>query len=656
MSIELIAQQEGVQHLLTGNDAIARGALEAGVKVVAGYPGTPSSEIIEHISKIADHRDLYVEWSTNEKVAMEVAAAASFAQLRSMCVMKQNGMNVASDFLLHLSYSGIRGGMVIVSCDDPGGLSSANEGESRHFAKLHEIPLLEPGTFQEAKDMACWAFALSEAIGSPVLLRSVTKMSHASGGVRFGKLPPKTCRAEFKCHGDFLDPKNGAMFSTPVALKHGKLQEKMRRAATLFEDSPFNTYTDADNPEFLIITSSACFMYCKEAIHSLGLRDRVGLLKLGTSWPLPSNLIEKILKKADRLMVVEEIIPFLEENLKVWVAERHDTLGGKTFYGKANGYLPPVGEMTPDFVITALERAMDLKGSSNQCAESEYVQASQKIFDELILPDRAQTFCPGCPHRASYWSIRRALEKDGRQGFVCGDIGCYFMGSLPCGYTTNKTGHAMGSGIAVASGFAQLSRFGLTQPVLAVCGDSTFFHAVMPGLANAIHHNANLVLMVLDNSGTAMTGFQSHTGLDKGAMGESARPIDISAVCSAMGASVTIGDPFELVQTQETLNRLMDARDGVQVLILRQPCALSPLRRHTQDYEMSVDPDLCIGESCGCNRLCTRVFKCPGLSWDRDKGKAAINSLLCVGCGVCASICPSGAINKKEVARPCHKQ
>lgn len=648
MSIELIAKPAGSPCLLTGNDAIARGALEAGVKVVAGYPGTPSSEIIEHLSAVADRADIYVEWSTNEKVAMEVAAAGSFSRLRAMCVMKQNGMNVASDFLLHLSYSGIRGGMVIVSCDDPGGLSSANEGESRHFARLHEIPLLEPCTFQEAKDMTRWAFELSETIGSPVLLRSVTRMSHASGSVSLGEIPLDAPQARFSCWGDFLDRNNGAMFSTPVALKHKQLQKSVDRAAELFETSPFNTYTEGAEAELLIVTSSACYMYCKEAVHALGIGDRVGLLKLGTSWPLPSQLVAKCFEKFERILVVEEVISFLEDNLKILTADRSESLGCKTFFGKASGHLPATGEMSPDHVTSALGCILDLEIHSSDMAG--YTQKSKKIFDALNLPDRAHTFCPGCPHRATYWSVRRALERDGRQGFVCGDIGCYFMGSLPCGYTTNKTGHAMGSGIAVASGFAQLFRFGMDQPVLAVCGDSTFFHAVMPGLANAVHHNADLVLLVLDNSGTAMTGFQSHTGLDRGAMGESARAIDISAVCEAMGATVTQGNPFEIHETRRTLNRLMDKKDGVQVLVLKQPCALSPQRRHSRDYHMSIDKDKCIGESCGCNRLCTRVFKCPGLIWNRKTGKADINSLLCVGCGVCASICPSGAINKKEVA------
>ena len=285
-------QKEGTEVLLMGNEAIARGALEAGVRVAAGYPGTPSSEIIETLSRFAETGKLYVEWSTNEKVAMEVAAAASFAGLRSLCVMKQNGVNVASDFLLHLTGSGTRGGMVLVTCDDPGALSSVNEGESRHFARLMEIPLIEPADFQEAKEMTRWAFALSEEIRNIVMLRSVTRMSHASGNVVLGALPPAGGKAEFRCDGPVADPERGPMISAPVIEKHRLQQEKIRKAVALFETSPFNAYAGPERPELLIITSSACTLYSREAVSLLGAEGRVGILKLGTTWPVPPALLK----------------------------------------------------------------------------------------------------------------------------------------------------------------------------------------------------------------------------------------------------------------------------------------------------------------------------------------------------------------------------
>lgn len=643
---QLTNRNDGMQVLLMGNESIARGALEAGVSVASGYPGTPSSEIIETLSKVAREMDIYVEWSVNEKVALEVAAAASFARLRALCVMKQNGVNVASDFLLHLAGSGVRGGIVLVACDDPGALSSVNEGESRHFSKMVEIPLLEPGDFQEAKDMTKWAFELSENLKSLVMIRSVTRMSHASGNVKLGKLADTSKKAEFHFDGFILDPDEGVIISAPVTYKHELQQGKAARARELFETSPFNTYEGPDKPELLIITSSACTLYSREAISLLGLQDRVGLLKFGATWPLPPKLLKKRLAATDKVLIVEEVIPFLEDNVKIIAAEGAAEIGLKTFYGKNDGMIPMTGEMNPDIVTAALCKIM---GIAYTAMPAEYEQKVQPLLFTMA-PHRELTFCPGCPHRASFWNIHAALEKDGRKGFVCGDIGCYSMGLLPCGYNTMKTLHSMGSGMGVASGFGKLGRFGMKQPVLAVCGDSTFFHAVMPALANAVHHNANITLVVLDNSGTAMTGFQSHSGLTVNAMGETVPALDIANICRAIGAKVTIKDPFDLEDSQNTLNRLMEEKEGVQVMIMRQLCGLSPERKAVKRYEVRVDQDVCIGEDCGCNRLCTRIFRCPGLVWDKNMKKARIDDVICAGCGVCSFVCPSGAIKKEEAA------
>jgi indolepyruvate ferredoxin oxidoreductase alpha subunit len=629
-----------------GNEAMARGALEAGVSVIAGYPGTPSSEIIESLAKISKERHLYVEWSTNEKVAMEVAAAASFAGLRSLCVMKQNGVNVASDFLLHLAASGTRAGMVLVSCDDPGALSSANEGESRHFARLVEIPLLEPGDFQEAKDMIKWAFDLSEEIRNLVMVRGVTRLSHASGNVIIGDLPDTEQTAYFKHDGSFLDSMEGPMLSFPVAPKHKQQQEKLRQAVAKFEECPFNTYSGPETPELLIITSSACNLYTKEAVNLLAVRDRIGILKLGTTWPLPPKLMEKYMGLTDKILIVEEVIPFLEENVKILAAELAPKIGGKIFFGKRDGSIPSVGEMNPDLVIAALSKILNV----NYTTVSESYANRAKELASLGAPAREMTFCPGCPHRASFWSIHNVLKMDNREGFVCGDIGCYSLAMLPTGFGAMKTLHAMGSGTGLASGFGKLGEFGMDQPALAVSGDSTFFHAVLPALVNAAHQESDITLVVLDNSGTAMTGFQPHPGLPVDAAGNEAPIIDIPSVCRGMGAGVKICDPFDLEETRNTLFELLEKKQGVQVLILKQICALSPEKKGTKKYDMSVDETICVGENCGCNQLCTRIFKCPGLIWDKEEGEARIDEVICAGCGVCASICPSGAILRKEAA------
>ena len=644
----LIDEGKHIQHLLMGNEAIVRGALEAGINVASGYPGTPSSEIIESFSKVARQRNLYVEWSTNEKVASEVAAAASFAGLRSMCVMKQNGVNVASDFLLHLASSGTRGGMLLVTCDDPGALSSVNEGESRLFARLLEIPLLEPGDFQEAKDIVRWAYDLSEKIGNLVMLRSVTRLSHASGNVQFGPLPDTAARAKFTYSGPLLDPVTGPVVSMILAapeLQHGPQQEKLKRAEEMFETCPFNTYTGPADPEWLIVTSSICSLYSREAVTLLGLEERVGILKLATTWPLPRKLLKRHLASARNVLFVEEVAPTLEDHVKVIAAESFDEIGAKKFYGKKSGHLPSVGELNPDLVTAALSRLCDIPYKS---APTAFVREVKALADRYA-PPRAMTFCPGCPHRASYWSIYNALQLDGRNGFVCGDIGCYVMGMMPAGFNTVKTLHAMGSGSGIASGFGKLKQFGMDQPILSVCGDSTFFHAAMPALANAIHQRSPFTLVLLDNRGTAMTGFQPHPGSPVNVMGDEAPSVDLAKLCRAMGAKVEESDPFELEKTREKLNHLLEYEEGAKVLILRQACALSPEKRGKKKYELTVDEDRCRGEQCGCNRLCTRIFGCPGLIWDREKQVSRINDIICTGCGVCSDICPAGAIIKKEV-------
>ncbi|MBI5604602.1 MAG: indolepyruvate ferredoxin oxidoreductase [Deltaproteobacteria bacterium] len=640
---KLNEDKEGIRVLMMGNEAIVRGALEAGVNVAAGYPGTPSSEIIENLSKVAQERHLYVEWSTNEKISLEVAAAASFAGLRAICPMKQNGVNVASDFLLHLAGSGTRGGLVLVTCDDPGALSSANEGESRHFARMIEIPLLEPGDFQEAKDMTKWAFELSEELKNVVMLRSVTRMSHASGMVRLGKLPERMVKAEFKCRGPLLDQETGPVSSMPVVYHHTLQQEKLRRARELFEESPFNTYEGPEKPELLVITGSACTLYCREAIHLLGLKDRVGLLKLGTTWPLPPKFMKKYLALTEKILIVEEVIPFLEDSVKILAAEQAAEIGIKTFYGKNDGTIPMVGELNPDLVAAGLSKIM---GAPYASMDGEYAKEAQEAAGALA-PERDLTFCPGCPHRASFWSIHKALQLDNRKGFVCGDIGCYSLGARPAGFSTVKIAHAMGSGLGLACGFGKLEAFGMDQPTLTVCGDSTFFHAALPALVNAVHHEANTTLIILDNSGTAMTGFQPHPGLPINALGQAAPQIDIAKVCEAMGAKVVIRDPFELEETRATINALLE-EEGIKVLILRQICALSPEKKGKKSHTMRIDESRCLGEECGCNRLCTRVFRCPGLIWDKEKKKSRIDEVICAGCGVCADICTSGAIRREE--------
>ncbi|HYQ60286.1 MAG TPA: thiamine pyrophosphate-dependent enzyme, partial [Desulfatiglandales bacterium] len=493
--MSLIAQDApGKTILLMGNEAIARGALEAGVKVCAAYPGNPSSEIIGSLSSVAESMDLHVEWSVNEKVAMEVVAAASFAGLRGLCSMKQNGLNVAADFLLNLNLTGTQGGLVVVVADDPGGISSTNEEDSRIFAKIGNLPLLEPATFQEAKDITRWAFSLSEDLGLPVMVRSVTRVSHARGNVRLDSLPPPVTKARF----DISRPR----LAFPPLASHKTLLQKFDRVRPIADASPYNVYRGPEEPELLLIPSGSGCMYSLEAVINLGIQNRVGLLKFGTTWPLPEALVLKHLKASETILFIEEVDPFLENNVKELFAQHCMDVGLKRFYGKATGTIPRAGEITPEIVTSALQNMLKV---GYRPRSEDYTAKAHAAAAELV-PARALGFCAGCPHRATYWAVKRALALDGREGIVLGDIGCYGLGMGPSGFYQMKTIHAMGSGAGLAAGLGQLDRFGLTQPVLAVCGDSTFYHAAMPALVNARYNGANFVLLLLDNSATAMTG------------------------------------------------------------------------------------------------------------------------------------------------------
>jgi indolepyruvate ferredoxin oxidoreductase alpha subunit len=508
-----------------------------------------------------------------------------------------------------------------------------------------EIPLLEPANFQEAKDLTKWAFELSEKIRNVVILRSVTRMSHASGNVICGKLPEKFRTARFISEGSVMDPMRGPVVSTPVVIKHGLQQKKLQTAAELFEKSPFNNYTGPKHPELLIITSSACYLYSRENVDLLNLQKRVGILKLSCTWPLPERLLKKYLRLTDKIMVVEEVLPFLEENIKVAAMGMLKETGIKTFYGKMDKTLPSVGELNPDIVAAALGRIMKVKVKSLPAAYKREIEKAAPL-----IPPREQTFCPGCPHRASFWNINTALKLDGREGIVCGDIGCYAMASLSpaIGFHTVRTLHSMGSGAGLASGFAKLEAFGLDKPVMAVCGDSTFYHAVIPALINARHNKADITFIVLDNAGTAMTGFQPHPGINESAIGEPLPSVDIAAICAAIGAKVAVSDPFDLEGTSKILTSFMAERGSLKVLIMKQACALSPEKKGKRKYQMKVNEELCLGDNCGCNRLCARIFRCPALTWDRTKKKALIDEVICAGCGVCYSICPQKAIIRTE--------
>ena len=639
----------GSTGLLMGNEAVARGALEAGIGVASSYPGSPSSEVIPAIAEAAAERDIYVEWSTNEKVAAEVAAGASFAGIRSLCVMKQNGANVAADFIVNLNMTGIgSGGMVIFISDDPGGGTSNNEQDSRTIAKWIDNPLMEPSSAQEAKEMIKWAYEVSEAVSLLTFVRGVGRISYTRSNVVAGELPDKAKpKAVFPEIWDRNNPRKSRFTSGPFPVFHAPLHQKLEKVREIFESSSFNSYTGPEKPELLIITCGASTSYCIEGVNELNLSDRVGILKLGTTWPLPEKLVAKHLHATRKVLFVEEMDPFVERSVMELAAALLPATAHLTFFGARSGHLTPYGELSTDIVIDALGDIMGITYKPRDAAYDDMAVEAAKL-----VPNRPINLCPGCPHRATFWAVKNAVRLDGRNGFVCGDIGCYSMGFAGPGFYQTRTSHAMGSSAGVASGLGKLGRFGFDQPVLAICGDSTFYHAVMPALANGVYNNSNFTLIIADNSATAMTGFQPHPGTGQTATGEPAKIVELEAVCRAMGASVEICDPFDLEKSIATLLRMMEDEGGIKVVIMRHMCQLVKAKRKiAPSYKMHVDGTKCLADNCGCHRLCTRLFGCPGLMVDAETGKAAIDEALCVGCGLCADVCPAHAIIREEVNR-----
>ncbi len=631
--------EPGRRVLLMGNEAIARGALEAGVHFCAAYPGSPSSEILGVLSRAASLFDLYAEWSANEKVALEGACGAAFTGLRALAAMKQNGVNVASDLLTAVALTGTPGGLVLVVCDDPGGISSTNEVDTRHYARLADVPLLEPATFQEAKDMVRWAFELSEELELLCMFRSVTRISHARGIVELGPLGRPKRQARMTPEQRYA--------SLPPCPKRKELKDKLARAAALFDLSPFNRYEGPSRPELVVVTCGTGWWYAAEAVRILKAEERVGVLKVGTTWPLPESFLLRHLLSVPSVLVVEEPDPFLETNLGA-LLHKTRSAGRKripAIFGKLSGtvrgtYGPGVGEMNPDIVIDAIRERLAIQAPPRRHAFRKRLEAEI----DFPLPRREVAFCPGCPHRASYWVMKNALRLDGRDGLLIGDIGCYSLGFGRTGYSLSRTMHCMGSAIGFASGMGKLQRFGLRQPRIAVVGDSTFFHACLPGLVNARYNGSNFVCVVLDNSATAMTGFQPHPGTGRTASGLPAPSLSVEAIASSMGIPVRVTDPFRLREATDLLYESLQ-KDELQVLVFRHKCALLQSREEgLPARRVVVNPDLCLGERCGCNRFCSSAFGCPALVWDSRKGRASIDEVICSRCGLCADLCPAGAI------------
>ncbi|MGY5860623.1 MAG: thiamine pyrophosphate-dependent enzyme [Candidatus Thorarchaeota archaeon] len=605
---------------MSGNEAIARGAIEAGVAFCASYPGTPSTEIATTLQKNAKEYDIYVEWSVNEKVALEAAAGASWAGIPALCSMKSLGLNVASDFLLNLNLSGTgKGGLVIVVCDDPRGHSSSNEQDSRFYAKAAQIPLLEPSTYQEAKDIVPFAFQLSQKYEVPVLIRSTTRLSHSRGLVTMGEDLKHIWAARQL-------PEN--LFNVPSPhLKHKDLLDKMERISEDFDNSSWNTKPTSKDVDLLIISSGISRRYSEEAIHLLNAKN-IDIVNLVTTYPLPRKIIIDAVKKTRRVLFSEEINPFVEEEVRSLALELDEI---PEFYGKKTGAVPDFGEMSTDVMMDVIEKIMKLKFNRRE-----------QIKSDILIP-RPLTFCAGCTHRNFYWAVRKVRKRVKDKLVVAGDIGCYSLGVFYDRAMT--TMQAMGSGIGVASGLGQLGRFGFDSKVLAVAGDSTFFHACIPGLINAKHKGANLTFVILDNETTAMTGFQTHPGAAHQEADQ--KRVKIEEVVKAIepdfyARSNAIDIPKLVDLLHSTINK-----DGLKVLLLDSVCRLEVARREPaiDGIAFRINSDLCKGDKC---LICVHDFACPAISWDKAVGHPVILDQLCVQCGACVAVCPHDAIKEER--------
>ena len=625
---QLIDGKMGDRLFLLGNEAAVRGVIEAGVSVAATYPGTPSSEIGNILSVLAKDAGLYFEFSTNEKVAMEVAATAASSGLRSFTFMKHVGLNVAADSFVTTGYSGVRGGMIILTADDPSVFSSQNEQDSRNYAKLANLPVLEPSSPQEIKDMIVYGYDLSEQFQLPVIVRTTTRVSHMRGIVEFGENVSNESSANVHWKkGTFnKDPSNYVPVPQFSLGMHTKLVEKMENVEGKSNNSPFNLVLN-EGSKIGLISSSSAFNYAYDVVKKDDLP--ISILKLGLSNPLPTNLVKNFLSDLDQLFIVEEVDPIIERDVLAVIGQNQFNI---EVHGKFDGTFPKVHEFNCDIVRESLNKVLNYVEDNNE------IQHSSSL-DDLIkdLPSRPPSLCPGCSHRATFYGAKQALKdlKINENDVVfASDIGCYTLGINPP-YNCADYLLSMGSSVGDGCGFS----IATNQTIISFIGDSTFFHSGIAPLINGVHNKQNFVLTVLDNRITAMTGGQPNPGIPVDGMGDEAPEISIREVAKACGAGfVRVINPLNLNQTVDVYKKAIEF-DGVAVIIAKSPCTL--IKGQVKKPSVEVDQNKCNK----CN-VCINEFACPAIS--KENNQIVINQSMCNGCSLCVQICEHDAINPKR--------
>jgi len=625
----------GQKTFLLGNEAIARGAVEAGVQVAAAYPGTPSSEILTALSKVANDLGIYVEWSANEKVAFEVALAGSISGLRSMASMKHVGVNVAHDAVITAGYLGAKGGLVLLSADDPNAWSSQNEQDNRWIARQAYLPVLEPSDIQESKDMMRDAFELSERFKHPFMYRSVTRIGHARGDIELGSVNKERRKGNFT-----KDPSNLSYVPTVARKNRPLMIKRFEEIKNAVNNLPFNKLSLSDKAERGIICSGISYAYSSEALKWLNLEDKLSILKIGTTYPIPEKLVEKLLNSVQEVLIVEELEPFVELHVKALAAEKNISV---KIHGK--DYVPLIGELTTGLVTQAIAKFAGVKTPLDFEKINTFSNNSVNL-----LPTRPPILCAGCPHRASFFAIKKAAEKVARENGTVpvypGDIGCYSLG-ISAPLETIDTLICMGGSIGIANGLSHI----IKSPNMPSIGDSTFFHSGMPALVNAVYNNAKMTIVLLDNKTTAMTGFQNHPGTGRIATGEPTNQIKIEEVVKGCGIKfIEIVDPYDSKKTIDVMTRALHF-EGPSVVILRQQCSLEAVRSSKKRGD-KITPYYIDLEKCSKCDACIKVFACPAIlrkiNEDNSFGDYYIDSASCTGCGVCVQICPYRAIMESE--------